>query len=559
VELDLYELISANPALGLFLIVAFGYLIGELKIRGFQFGSSTGVLLVALLFGHLGFRPDEPTESIGFMLFIYCVGLQAGPQFFSAFREQGAKFVSLAFVTAALSFTLALVLARAFDFAPGYSAGLLAGALTSTPTLVAARDAIQGGMAALPPGATADIVAGNVTVSYAITYLFGLAGLVVLIGALPRMLGIDLAKESAELARERKRLRPGAGHASSRAQQPALRAYRVLNETALGRSLEELQLFEQSGCLIEKVKRGEALIEPDAETHLEANDLVAVVGQPAGLAKLGEILGPEVADAELLDLAPETHDVVLTQNNIVGRTVGDLRVPEQYGCLISAVTRAGMDLEVSPDLPLQRSDILKVTGMKSRLEQFAGRVGHMERDIHETDLVTFAFGIAAGIFVGTFSVKIGQLSVGLGTAGGLLAAGLVFGFLRSIHPTFGRVPQAARYVLMELGLLFFMASIGVRAGADIVPALKAAGPLLILAGVLVTVVPTLLAFFFGRHVLGLHPVILLGGITGSMTSTPALGILTKQAGNSLPVIGYAGTYTFANVILAFAGSLMMRL
>jgi len=218
-----------------------------------------------------------------------------------------------------------------------------------------------------------------------------------------------------------------------------------------------------------------------------------------------------------------------------------------------------MELEVGPDLQLQRSDILTATGMKGRLERFVRDVGHMERDIHETDLVTFALGIAAGIFIGTFSVKIGHISVGLGTAGGLLVAGLAIGFLHSVRPTFGRVPEAARYVLMELGLLFFMASIGVRAGADIVQTLASAGPLLVLSGALVTIVPVLVAFAVGRYILGLHPAILLGGLTGAMTSTPALGIVTKQAGNSIPVIGYAGTYTFANVILAFAGGLLVRL
>lgn len=553
-EVDLYALIRTNPALGFFLIVGFGYLIGELKIAGFELGSSTGVLFVALVFGHLGFNPPEQTESIGFILFIYCVGLQAGPQFFSAFREQGAKFLLLSVVTAAVAVILAVGLASVFGFAPGYAAGLLAGALTSTPTLVAARDAVQGGMASLPPGVTPETAAANVTVSYAITYLFGLAGLIALVSVLPRLFGVDLARESAELARERvtggRRSRPGP--------QPSLRTYRVVNEVALQRSLGELRFFEETGCLIERVRRGETLVAADSDTQLESGDVVAVVGQPGGLARAQEFLGPEVVDSDLLELNPETHDVIITNAAVVGRTVHDLDATQQYGCFVSAVTRAGMELEVGPELQLQRGDILTVTGMKSRLERFVKAVGQMERNIHETDLVTFAFGIAAGIFIGIFSVKIGRISVGLGTAGGLLISGLAIGFLHSIRPTFGRVPEAARYVLMELGLLFFVASIGVRAGADVVATLASAGPVLILSGALVTIVPALVAFAVGRYVLGLHPAILLGGITGAMTSTPALGVVTKQAGNSIPVIGYAGTYTFANVILAFLGSLLVR-
>jgi putative transport protein len=558
-ELDLYALVGANPALGFFLIVGFGYLIGDLKIGGFQFGSSTGVLVVALIFGHLGFKPPESTESIGFMLFIYCVGLQAGPQFFSAFREQGAKFLSLAVVTAGVGVCVAVGLARLFGFAPGFAAGLLAGALTSTPTLVAARDAVQNGMVSLPPGVTPAIATGNVTVSYAITYLFGLVGMVVLVSVLPRLLGIDLAREAAKLAREGRMFRAAGARGPSPGRQAGLRTYRVVNEQAVQRTLGELRFFEHTGCLIERVRRGETLIAADSDTRLASEDIVAVVGPLEGLAKVDEFLGPEVVDQELLGLAPESRDVVVTMTAVVGRSIQDLDATQRYGCFVTSVTRAGIELEVGPDLTLQRSDILTVTGMKSRLEQFVKDVGHMERDIHQTDLVTFALGMAAGIFVGLFSLKVGQISVGLGTAGGLLISGLTIGFLHSVHPTFGRVPQAARYVLMELGLLFFMASIGVRAGADIVETLASTGPLLVLSGALVTIVPVLVAFAVGRYILGLHPAILMGGITGAMTSTPALSIVTKQAGNSVPVIGYAGTYTFANVILAFAGSLLMRL
>jgi putative transport protein len=172
--------------------------------------------------------------------------------------------------------------------------------------------------------------------------------------------------------------------------------------------------------------------------------------------------------------------------------------------------------------------------------------------------VTFAFGIAAGIAVGAVAVRVGNLSLGLGLSGGLLFSGLTVGSLRTKYPDFGRVPLAARWVFMELGLMFFMAGVGIRAGDGILVALRSAGPTLVLAGAVVTTLPVLLGFAFGRYALRLHPVILLGALTGAATSTPALRAVTQQAGSPLPSVGYAGTYAFASVILAVTGGLLVR-
>lgn len=557
-ELDVYALLTESPTLTFFLIVGLGYLVGQVQFRGFQLGPSTGVLFAALVFGHYGFEAPVQTESIGFILFIYCVGLQAGPQFFNAFREEGKKYIVLAVATAVVGGTLAFALSHWFAFDAGYSAGVLAGALTSTPTLVAARETLASGMAVLPDGVSADMAARNVTVSYAITYLFGLGGLVVLMTLLPRVLGLDLVAAAEEEAKRRQVSSLGVGTVRQ-AEMPILRVYRVTKEGAHGQSLRDLRFLEKTGCMIEKIKRGTMLIEPEPDSELHENDLVAVVGRRSELVRAAEFMGPEAVDSELLELAPVTRAILLTEARLVGQSLRDLDLGESWGCFVTKVTRAGIELPLQSELQLQKGDLLLVTGMKSRVERVADHIGQMERDVDETDLVTFAFGIAAGLVMGAFAVKLGNLSISLGSAGGLLIAGLVIGFLNSINPTIGRVPAAARYILMELGLLFFMAGIGVRAGGDIVSALTSAGPALILSGLVVMAVPALVAFVIGRYALGLHPVILLGAITGSMTSTPALAIVTSQSRSQLPVLGYAGTYTFANVFLAFAGSLMVRL
>jgi putative transport protein len=559
-ELDLAALLKAHPALTLFLVVGFGYLIGKYKIAGLELGSVTGVLLTGILFGRMGLTLPAQVESIGFMLFIYCVGLQAGPQFFTVFKEEGSKYVMLALMTSVSGLLLAYLISSFMGFTQGISAGLLAGALTSTPTLVAAQDALSSGMAPLAEGMTVEAAKRNVTVSYAITYVFGLVGLMGLIGLMPRILRMDFAAEAARLARER-RLRPADEEDRtkvSRAEAPTFRAYRVTKKSSLGRPLDELQLKEGTGCVIERIKRKGVLIDPEADTPLELDDLVSVAGRREEHARVGEWLGPEVVDRDLLDLSTETLTSIVTRGEVAGKTIGNVGITEKHGCFLTKVTRSGIELPISLGLVLEKGDLLLLTGSKYRLDKLVKMLGHAEREVHETDLVTFAFGIAAGIVVGSLTIKLGNFTFGIGSAGGLLIVGLIIGFLRSINPTFGRVPAAARYVFMELGLLFFMAGVGLSAGPGIVEAIKTVGPKLFLAGVLVTVIPVLLSFLFGRFYLKLHPVILLGAVTGSMTSTPALSIITKQARSSLPSLGYAGTYAFGNVLLAVAGSLIVR-
>jgi putative transport protein len=186
-------------------------------------------------------------------------------------------------------------------------------------------------------------------------------------------------------------------------------------------------------------------------------------------------------------------------------------------------------------------------------------MGHVERHIYETDMVTFAFGISAGVLLGMLSITVGGVSLGLGTAGGLLASGLLIGYLRSVRPTFGRLPEGARWWLMEFGLLLFMAGVGLRAGGSIFETLRTSGPVLILTGIVVTTVPLAVTYLFGSRVLKLNPAILMGALTGAMTSGVALSVVTKNAKSSIPAIGYAGTYAFGNVLLMVAGPLILLL
>ncbi|MEM7022343.1 MAG: TrkA C-terminal domain-containing protein [Pseudomonadota bacterium] len=553
-ELDLSKLLSGSPTLLTFLVIGCGYLIGNLKIVRIQIGSTTGVLLAGLVFGHLGFANDPNLATFGFTLFIFCIGLQAGPRFFGVFLEDGPKYIVLAMVVALTAFVLARSYAALLDFDFGLSAGLLAGALTSTPTLAGAQDAITSGIAATPADVSASHAVSNVSVGYAITYVFGTAGLILVIRYAPTLLRIDLAAEAASLARER-----GLDDEASlgkRRDIPVVRAYRMPNEVD-GQTLRQLQANEGEWFTPLAIRRGETELELDLDVPLQTGDVVSAIVSLDVLRRTQVHLGEEVLDQALLDYEISTGEIVVTRPEVVGRPIKELRLMSEHGCFPTGLIRSRVPVPVHDDLALSRGDRLQLVGETQRLHKLAKEIGHIESEIEETDLLTFALGIVGGLALGTLLVKLGNLSIGLGSAGGLLLIGILIGFLRSAYPTFGRVPAPARFILMQLGLMLFLASVGLEAGSGVVDALTSVGPLLILCGVTVTLVPVGVAYLVGRRMLGMNPALLLGAVTGAMTSTPALSVVTSEAKSSLPALGYAGTYTFANVFLTFAGALMV--
>jgi putative transport protein len=557
-EVNLQELLSANVILLLFTVIGLGYLIGNIKIGKIQVGSTTGVLLAGLLFGHLGFSHTPGAGTFGFTLFIFSVGLQAGPSFFSVFLEDGMKYIALSAVVAITAVALTLALSSLVGLDYGLNAGLLAGALTSTPTLAGASDAVRSGLAAIPEGITAEQASNNISVAYAITYLFGTVGLIVFIRYFPVILRIDLPAEARKVA-EKKGLHRGRRRDKSEAERmPIIRAYQV-SDDHVGKTVEQVHMEKEKRFRPLRIRRGSELLEPEPGLELKKGDIASIVASLGSHQRAQEYIGKEVLDTELLNYQIASREIVVTNSQFQGKPVKDLNLISEYGCFATGLTRSAIDLPMDDNLILNKGDRLRVTGEEGHLEKLADAIGYVEEQIEETDLLTFAFGIVVGIALGMILIKIGNLSVGLGSAGGLLLTGILFGFLRSVHPTFGKIPAAARFILMELGLMLFMANVGLKAGSGVVEALTAVGPSIIICGIVVTLSPVIIGYFFGTYVLKLGPAILLGAITGAMTSTPSLNIVTTAARSSVPALGYAGTYTFANVFLTFAGTIIMTL
>ncbi len=548
----LLELLHTQTLVVLFVVLGFGYLVGRVGWGGFTLGPVAGVLFAGLVFGHFGFHVNEAAQTFGFAMFIFCVGFQAGPRFVDVMVEDGLKYLSLALVVATTGFVLAAVLGRLLELQPGATAGLLAGALTTTPTLAAAQDAIQSGLAAVPEGWTVDQVVTNIGTGYAITYLFGVIGLILLIRFLPVMLGTDLAEEAAKLETADTKEANGQRLLVMR----AYRVERVGPDSTFGKALGELDLQHWNARLVKARRHGEFLT-LDANTMIEPGDEIAVLGRNEWFVEHGRGIGEEIFDDELLSSPLVIAQVVVTKPELIGKSAEDIRNWRRFNVIILGMRRMRVELPRSPDLVFKRGDVITFSGPEEEVDIIAEAVGDVEQDVVETDLFTFALGIVVGLIIGSFAVTIGGVSLTLGAAGGLLISGLTVGFLRSIRPTFGRVPSSALWLLMELGLLMFMAGVGLNAGSGIIETLQDAGVQLILAGIVVTVIPVLVTYAFGRLVLRMNPALLLGGITGGMTSGACLNVLTAASRSTVPALGYTGAYAFANVILTLAGSLIL--
>jgi putative transport protein len=548
---EIYHLLQKQPVLTLFLILGIGYLIGGLKVKGFSLGSVAGVLFAGLFFGHFGFKMSPGAQSVGFALFIFSVGYQAGPRFFDVLMEDGLKYFCLALFIAGTGFGLAVIAAKIMALPPGTAAGILAGGLTSSPTLAAAQEAIRSGNMVPPAGVSPDTVIGNITTGYAITYIFGLAGLIAIIKLMPGLLGIDLAAEARKI--EGRDQSPAAEPHS----QVEIRVYRVDNKKFTEIPVAELKERYWDGFSVVRVERDGKILEPAPEDHLELGDAVIILGRLDYFTDEIKALGEEITATRYTQSMNDTAQVIVTHKDAVGKTLAELDLARNFGVLLTGLRRMRIPLNPTPELTLKKGDILTVTGPADHIDLLGEKLGVIDRDVAETDMLTFALGIAAGSLLGLISVKIGGVSIGLGSAGGLLTSGLVIGFLRSVRPTFGRLPDAARWIFMEFGLLIFMAGVGLRAGGDIVETFLKAGPKLMLAGIIVTVTPVALGYIFGRRVLKIPAVLLLGAITGSMTSGASLSVVTAEAKSPVPALGYTGAYAFANVLLTIAGSIIL--
>ncbi|MFH1665120.1 MAG: aspartate-alanine antiporter [Candidatus Omnitrophota bacterium] len=555
---NIIDVFRAYPQIAVFLALAAGYQIGKIKIFGFSFGSTVGVLVAALVLGQMGIDVPQMAKAIGFALFIFCIGYKVGPQFFGALKKDGIKYVWLSLFVAVVGLVTAVLLAKAFGFDSGTAAGMISGAMTQSAIIGTADGAIK--QLAIS-GVQKTLLESNVAIAYAITYIFGVAGLIVFFKLVPRLLGWDLKAE----ARKLEKAMSGSGDEGmspelfSWYKRLNLRAYKVTNEQVSGKSVRELEGLFNSRVVVDKLKKKDGVIDPDPETRIESGDIVAIVGNRRVFPKANEMIGPEVDDKDVEDILGEILDICVIKKEAVGKTLGQISGEYGHGCFLRKITRQGHEIPLLRDTVVNKCDILQVAGAQKDVEKFVAYLGYPERQTEVTDMVIVGIGCVLGTLLGLLSVPVFGIPLTLGVGGGVLVSGLVFGWLRSLHPTFGQIPAGAQWVFTNFGLNLFIACVGLTAGPKALDALKSAGLVLFFAGVILTLTPHILGLIFGRFVLKMNPLLLLGALTGAGTATPSLNVLKEASDSSVPALGYAVPFAIGNFILTVWGTLIVHL
>ena len=554
VNINVVNLLSANDVLLLFVVLSLGLCLGKLRIGSIQLGRSIGVLVMSLLLGEQHFAINTSALSLGFMLFIFCVGIEAGPNFFSIFFRDGKYYFMLASVMVISALLLALALGKAFHWDIGLTAGMLAGSMTSTPVLVGAGDTLR---QSVSNGAQLNVMQDHLSLGYALTYLIGLVSLILGARYLPRLQHQDLPTSAQQIARER-----GLDADSQRKVfLPVIRAYRVgpeLVEWSDGKNLRELGIYRQTGCYIERIRRNGILASPDGDAVLQQGDDISLVGYPDAHARLDPSFrhGKEVFDRDLLDMRIVTEEIVVKNHNAINKRLGKLRLTD-HGCFLSRVIRNQIEMPIDDNIMLNKGDILQVSGEAKRVKSIADQIGFVAIHSQVTDLLAFCAFFVIGLMIGMVTFQFSNFNVGVGNAAGLLFAGIMLGFLRANHPTFGYIPQGALTMVKEFGLMVFMAGVGLSAGSGINHGLGSAGLAMLLCGLLVSLIPVVIAYLFGAYILKMNRAMLFGALMGARTCAPAMEIITDTARSSIPALGYAGTYAIANVLLTLAGTLIV--
>lgn len=551
--------LRAYPELAVFFALAIGFWIGPMKLAGFSLGNVTATLLAAVVIGQLLITISPNVKSIFFLIFLFAVGYGVGPQFFQGLAREGPKQIGFAVIVLAFCLIVPLVCAKIAGLDLGYAAGLYAGSQTISASIGVATDQI---MRLGLPADQAKSYADKIPIGYAVTYIFGTIGSALVLAKVgPWLLGIDLPKACAEYEKQLGGSAGGENVMSARRNFEA-RAYVIEpGMPIVGKTVAQAEASATQGrFLIGRIRRGEEIVESTPDFVLRAGDVVAVAARRDLLVGLLTDRAKEVDDKGLLDVPVEACDVLVTSKEVAGKTLAELaKRPAAHGVFLRKITRNMVEIPILPGTEINRGDILNVVGTKAGVEALAKDIGYADRPVEATDIAFVGAGILLGGLVGALSYKWGSIPISLSTSGGALLAGLILGHLRTVHPTFGRIPGPALALMNTLGLNVFIAVVGISAGPGFVAGLKEVGISLFIWGIVATSIPLIVAVYVGHYVFKFHPAILFGACAGVRTTTAALGMIQETAKSKIPALGYGMPYAIGNTLLTIFGMLIVLL
>jgi putative transport protein len=557
----LHRLLTAEPLLALFITISLGYLVGKLRAGNFVLGGIAGTLLVGVVIGQFGVDINSGIKSIFFALFIYAVGFQGGPQFFHALNRRSLNQLASAFVMCFTGLLCVLVAAWMFGLDRGMAAGLAAGGLTQSAIIGTAGDAI--GKLGLSPELIKTMQT-NVAVGYAVCYIFGSLGPIIMISwFLPLVMKWDIREQAVKLANLLSGGHPELDPGQFNAAQPiATRIYEIAADSkAAGKTA--LAIDQQlSDASVEALYREGKTVDLTDTTVIQIGDRVAITGMVSVMESASGLFGREVTPPNGLLLVQENREIILTNPALSDREIREIHdhvnVETRHGVFLTAVKRMGLDLPLLDRLQLKRGDELHFTGSPIDLNRVQSKIGYKISAAAVTDFVFFGLGMLIGMLIGMIQFRIWGIPISIGSGGGCLLSGLFFGWLRSVHPNFAALPVGASNFLRDFGLAVFVGIVGISAGPQALVAIQHYGLTLFFLGVGVTLIPQIITFFFSYYVLRIQsPIEALACVAGGRSANPAFAALLAKAGNATPVVSFTVTYAVANVFLTLWGPLIV--
>jgi len=549
------------PEIAIFLALGLGYYFGGFTFKGIGLGSVTATLLAAVIIGQIGITISTPLKATVFLMFLFAVGYGVGPQFVRGVAKDGLPQAIFSVVQCVFCLAVPIVIAKMVGYDLGYAAGLFAGSQTISASMGLATDAIN--RLGLPAEQTKSYL-DSMPIAYAVSYIFGTVGSAIVIALVgPVLLRINLpaaCKEYEEKHGGTKEL-GGAGSAWHRW---VVRAFRVQpGGKAIGlRAAEAEAMVPDARVFVLRVRRNGVIEEASADTVLREGDVLAVAGARDVLVKLVGEGAKEVDDPELLNVPVEGVDVYVTNKAVDGKTLAELaQRPSARGVFLRRIVR-GATATVIPILPnttIQRGDLLTLVGRTQDTTAAAKDLGVPDRPTDVADVAFIGGAITIGALVGALVWKVAGIPLTLSTAGGALISGIVFGWLRSTRPTFGRIPSSTVWFMNSVGLNIFIAVVGISAGPGFVNGLKTQGMGLFLWGAVATTVPLILGMFVGKFIFRFHDALLFGIVSGARTTTASLGLVCDAGRSQVPALGYTVTYAVGNTLLTIWGMVVIML
>lgn len=557
--------LKESPELAIFLTLALGFAIGRVKIKSFSLGPVTGVLLMGVLVGQLNIEISPTVKSTFFLIFLFAVGYSVGPQFVHSLKKDGLPQILFSAIICVICLLVTWGAAVIAGFDAGNGAGLLAGANTISAVIGVASDTI--GQLSIGDDEKHRLI-NEIPVAYAVTYIFGTAGTAWFLASVgPKLLGGDIVRKSKEYEKSL--------GGSIVEEDPSLElaysgsTFRVVQITSdffkgpktVG-DLENMLVEKGWPIFVERVrtKDGTVVDDIDVSMKLSIGDNVVLSGPLDTLLQDESLIGTEVKDLELLNFRAEILKVIVSNKAIEKKTLGEIKkCKERHGVIIRSVERGSVNVPLLNDVKLVRGDIVEVEGLKKDVDRFVTFLGYAERPTNATDLLYVGIGVLVGGLLGSLTFRTGNIPLSLSASGGVLIAGIIFGWLRSLHPTFGAIPAPSVWLMNNLGLNVFIAVVGITAGPDFIAGLKADGVSLFIAGIVVSLLPMFAGLFLGRYVFKFHPAITLGACAGARVTTAALGAIQDSTQSRVPALSYTTTYAVGNTLLIIWGVVIVLL